>query len=408
MKTLRACLFQCWFLNSNFRVLSIFMLESPKPFRFIFTSMPLNTRIMPFKIFISLFGLLYILSGCGEKEQFIYPIRQDIVESVYASATVQPENMYRAYAAVTGILEENLVEEGQVIRAGDELIKVSNPAPELSAENARLQMVMAESNYSGENSVIKDLETQIRTTILTFYDDSLNFIRQEKLWKQGIGSQSGYESRKLVFERSKNQLIRLKSEYKRLDMELRNKLEQARNAYAATRANSDEFTVRSTIDGKVYALYKEPGEMVIPNEALAMLGSTDTFLLELRIDEVDVVRIQVGQKVLINLDAYRESVFEAEIFKIYPQKDTRNQTFKVEARFSNPPSTLYPGLSGEANIIVNRREKALTIPKSHLAGSDSVLTPSGMRKVKTGISTLDRVEIVSGLNESDPLLKPAQ
>lgn len=358
-------------------------------------------------IFPSLF-ILAILSGCGEKEQLLSPIRQDIVESVYASATVQPENMYRAYAVVTGILEKNLVEEGQTVNAGDELMKVSNPAPELSAENARLQMDLAQSNYSGKNSVIKELETQIRTANLTFNDDSLNYIRQEKLWNEGIGSQAAYEGRKLAYERSKNQLNQLKSEYRRLNLELRNKMEQARNAYAATKANSDEFTVRSTIDGKVYALFKEPGEVVIPNEPLAMLGSPDNFVLELLIDEVDVVRIELGQKVLINLDAYGETVFEAEIFKIYPQKDSRNQTFKVEAKFLNQPSKLYPGLSGEANIIVNRREKALTIPRSFLVGTDSVLTPMGMRKVTTGIATLDRIEIISGLNESDAILKPEQ
>ena len=54
-----------------------------------------------------------LLWSCGAEEKNINPQRQDIVESVYASATVQPEHMYRAFASVTGILEANLVEVGQ-------------------------------------------------------------------------------------------------------------------------------------------------------------------------------------------------------------------------------------------------------------------------------------------------------
>ena len=349
-----------------------------------------------------------LLWSCGAEEKHINPQRQDIVESVYASATVQPEHMYRAFASVTGILEANLVEVGQLVNTGTELLKVTNPAPERNAQNARLQMELAENNYSGENSLLNDLAAQLRTAKLTFTDDSLNFKRQEKLWLQKIGSQSVFEARKLAYERSKNQLERLSGEYRRAEIELRTKLEQARNTYAASMATSDEFTVKSTLNGKVYALFKEPGEVVMPNEPLAMIGSPNVFLLELLVDEVDVVRIARNQEVLISLDAYGDEIFEAKVTKIYPQKDQRSQTFRLEARFKNAPQTLYPGLSGEANIVIDKRSQALTIPRSYLIGEDSVRTSTGMQKVSTGLFTLDRIEITAGLNESDQLLNPAQ
>ena len=350
--------------------------------------------------------LVLLLWSCGTKEDYINPIRQDIVESVYASATVQPEHLYNAFAAVTGILEANLVEEGQMVAEGTALVKVTNSAPEISAENARLQMEMARLNFSGENSILKDLAAQLRTAELTFSDDSLNFKRQENLWNQNIGSQSVYETKKLAYERSKNQLQRIKGEYRRTEIELRTKLEQARNTYLASRATSGEFTVKSTLNGKVYALFKEPGEVVMPNEPLAAVGSPDTFLLELLVDEMDVVRIALHQKVLISLDAYGDEIFEGKVTKIYPQKDPRSQTFRIEARFINPPKKLYPGLSGEANIVIDQRKQALTIPRNYLIGKDSVRTTNGLRKVSTGLFTLDRIEITVGLSETDQLLNP--
>jgi len=352
--------------------------------------------------------LVNLQLGCDGKQDSIHPEKGDITASVYASATVQPDSMYRVHAAVSGILDKNLIEEGDLVRPGSPLLHITDQSPRLTSENARLQMELAEQNYLGNATPLKDMEVQIRTAELTFRDDSVNFRRQEKLWSQNIGSQATYESRKLAYERSRNQLQKLRSEYQRMKKELRTQMIQARNTYESSRVNQEDYTVRSGIHGKVYALYKEPGELVIPNEPLALLGSPKTFIVELLVDEVDVVSLQPGQKALIALDAYPDTIFETLVSKIYPQKDERTQTFLVEARFEAAPEVLYPGMSGEANIVIARKQGVLTIPKAYLATEDSVLTPGGMRHVVTGLETLDRVEIISGLEASTELLKPVQ
>jgi len=357
---------------------------------------------------IGILGFLFLGAACGGKTETIRPEIRDITASVYASTTVQPDSMYRVHAAVSGILDSNLVEEGDMVDSGSPLLHITDQTPRLSTENARLQMELARRNYKGTSTPLKDLEAQIRTAKLTFRDDSVNFRRQEKLWSQNIGSLSTYENRKLAYERSRNQLQRLQSEYQRLEEELHTKMIQAQNTYESSLVNTEDYTVRSTIEGKVYALYKEPGELVTPNEPLALLGSTDTFVVELLVDEVDVVRLQLGQRALITLDAYPEEVFETILSKIYPQKDERSQTFRVEARFVAPPEVLYPGMSGEANIVVSHKSAALTIPKSYLVGKDSVLTPEGARGIVTGLETMDRVEVLSGLEADTELIKPVQ
>ncbi|MBC2840044.1 efflux RND transporter periplasmic adaptor subunit [Robiginitalea sp. SC105] len=350
-------------------------------------------------------GLLLAI-GCAGDPDGIHPETATITESVYASLTVQPDSMYKVHAAVSGILEKNLVREGDLVTAGTPLLKITDRTPELSKENARLQMELATSNYQGSTTPLKDLAAQIESARLSFVDDSINYRRQEKLWSQQIGSRTAFENRKLAYERSRNQLEQLRNEYARLSRELRTKMEQARNSFESYQANAEEFTVRSFIDGEVYALFKEPGELVIPNEPLATLGKPDSFVLELLVDEVDIVRLEVGQEVLVSLDAYPDSVFTASLSRIYPQKDERNQTFLAEARFLSPPGKLYPGLSGEANIVTARRENALTIPRNYLMEGDSVRTPEGPKKVSTGLQTLDRVEILSGLDSGSEILKP--
>jgi multidrug resistance efflux pump len=353
-------------------------------------------------------ALFFLLLACQGDPETIRPEIRDITASVYASVTVQPDSMYQVHAAVSGILEKNAVKEGDLVEPGTLLMHITDRTPRLSSENARLQMELATDNYQGPHSQLRDLETRIRTATLTFRDDSLNYRRQEKLWAQNIGSKAALENRKLTYERSRNQLEGLRSEYERLEDELRTRMVQARNTFRSSVVNTEDYAVRSTIHGRVYALQKEPGELVVPGEPLALLGSPDIFVVELLVDEVDVVSLKVGQKALVSLDAFPDTLFETRVSKIYPRKDERNQTFTVESRFEAPPDVLYPGMSGEANIIIARKEGALTIPRAYLAGKDSVRTREGYRAVKTGLETLDRVEILSGLEAGTELLKPGE
>src|SRR5262249_12413474 len=117
-------------------------------------------------------------------------------------------------------------------------------------------------------------------------------------------------------------------------------------------------------------------------------------------------RISLGQKVLITMDAYRGEVFEGKISKIYPNLDVRSQSFIVEAEFVKRPSVLYPGMSAEANIVVHEKKNALVIPIAYLKGNDAVLTEDGEKKVKTGLKSIDYVEILSGIDKNTELLRP--
>lgn len=162
------------------------------------------------------------------------------------------------------------------------------------------------------------------------------------------------------------------------------------------------------MNGKVYALYKEPGESVNTTQPLASIGSSTNFVIELLIDEVDIVRVKKDQEVLINLDAYNNEIFKGKVTKIYPKKDERNQTFKVEARFDQLPDILYPGLSGEGNIIIAKKNKVLTIPKEYLIDNDKVRTDDGIVNVTIGLQNLEYVEVRSGITEDTYILKPEE
>ncbi len=350
--------------------------------------------------------LLFTIYACSEQQEKIFPEKTMLTESVYSSATIQPDSLYQAYAAVAGILDRNLLEEGALVKKGDAILQIINSAPKLNTDNARLALNLAKENYEGRAAILGELEDEIQAAALNLSNDSINFFRQKKLWDQNIGSKIEFDNRKLAFEISENRLGLLKSKYDRTKRELATQVEQAENNYKTSMISTKDFTVRSKIDGKVYALYKNSGELVSTMEPLAAVGSADVFVIELLVDEVDIVKLRLGQKALVTLDAYNNQVFEAVVSKIYPRKDERSQTFKVEASFKQVPEMLYPGLSGEGNIVIAEKQDVLTIPKDYLLEGDQVLTEKGTVNVTIGLQNLDRVEILEGIDDKTALLKP--
>jgi multidrug efflux pump subunit AcrA (membrane-fusion protein) len=350
----------------------------------------------------------FLMVACGSDKEKLLPEITTIRQSVYASATVQPDSLYQAYASVSGILDANKVAEGDTVQKGDVILQVINTAPELNLLNTKLALELATANYSGDAGVLSGLAEQIAAARLTHKNDSINYFRQKRLWEQNIGSKMEFDNRQLAFELSATNLSLLINQYERTKNELLTKMRQAANNYKTAKTATTDFSITSKINGKVYALYKNPGEIVSTMEPLAAIGSAHLFLIELLIDEVDIVNIRIGQKVLLVLDAYADAVFEAKVSKIYPRKDERSQTFTVEALFDTPPTVLYPGLSGEANIIVTEQIDALVIPRDYLMEGNKVQTETGVQTLSLGIQDLDRVQVLEGLDAETFILKPEQ
>lgn len=355
---------------------------------------------------IQLISLLLLILSCSEKRDKIRPTERPLTESVYASVTIQPDSLYQAYAVVSGILDQNFVEEGQLISRDEALVQIINSTPKLNAQNAKFTLELAKENYNGSSAILNSINEEIIAANLKYKNDSINYYRQNNLWKQKIGSKIDYDTKKLNYELALNSLKLLQSKYDRTKNELQTAVKQSENNYQTALITTKDFTVKSKINGKIYALYKEPGELVNTMEPLASIGSVSHFIIEMLVDEVDIVRISVGQKVLIHLDAYHSKIFKGHVSKIYPKKDERNQTFKVEAVFENVPAILYPGLSGEANIIIAKKDKVLTIPKAYLIDDNKVKTDTGLIPITTGLQNMEYVEVTFGINKDTYIYKP--
>lgn len=354
---------------------------------------------------ILLISFFLVITSCSKKKDRILPIKNSLIESVYSSVTIQPDSLYQAYATVAGILDKNFVDEGDIILKNQTILQINNSVPQVNIENAKLSQELAQQNYAGNAAILTGIKDEISTATLKLKNDSINYKRQLNLWQQKIGSKAEFDIKKLNYEVSQKNLQQLQNKFDRTRNELQTSLKQADNSLKTSLIVNKDFTIKSKINGKVYALYKEPGEIVTTMEPLASIGSASVFVIEMLVDEVDIIKIALNQNVIVTLDAYKEIVFSGKVTKIYPKKDERNQTFKIEARFDKQPEVLYPGLSGEANIIIATKDHVLTIPKDYLIDGNKIMTDQGMIEVQTGIQNMEYIEITNGLTENTYIQK---
>ncbi|PHO00839.1 RND transporter, partial [Rhodobacteraceae bacterium 4F10] len=80
---------------------------------------------------------------------------------------------------------------------------------------------------------------------------------------------------------------------------------------------------------------------------------------------------------------------------------------QAEAIFTNKPTKLFPNLSLEANIIIQTKQNALTIPRKYIINDTYVMLEGGqLQKVETGLMDYELVEIISGIDKSTKIQLP--
>ena len=348
-----------------------------------------------------------LLAACGDDRETTKPTIGPITESVYASGVVKAQGQYQVFPTTSGTVTNLLVSEGDTVKAGQALLRIDDRSSSATARNANAQLRLLEQNAQDKGPVLAQLREAVLQARNKYTVDSANYARQQVLWAQQIGSRNDLDQRELAFTTSRASYARAKKALDESRNRLRTELDVARNNAVISSAGNDDRTPRALIDGIVYDLLIEPGELATTQKPLAVIGSATDLYLELEVDEYDIRQVKLGQQAFVSLDSYAGQAFKAEITRIVPLMDERSRTFKVEARFVERPPTLFPNLTVEASIVLRTKERAITIPAAYLVEGDIVLTgPDERKPVKVGARDLEKVEVLEGIDTNTVIYKP--
>lgn len=352
---------------------------------------------------IAFFSVLVLLVSCGADPEKMTVNEQTISASVYASGTLKSKDQYQLYPLVSGVIQEVLVDDGDLVKKGQIIMRIENKAQQISAENAAL--VASYNDLAANQDKLNDAKDAIDLSKDKLKTDSLLYVRTKNLYSQGVGTKVELEQRELAFQSSKNSYQNAITRYRDLKRQLDLNAKQANNNYAISSKMAGDYLIKSDIEGKVYAVLRDKGELVSPQIPVATIGSANNYVLEMQVDEYDIAKIDLGQKVYITMDSYKGKVYEAKISKINPIMNERSKTFIVEAVFTKAPNKLFPNTSFEASIVLQAKSKALVIPKRFLLQGDYVMLADGTKqKIEIGIRDYEYVEVVKGLKKGDEII----
>ena len=331
----------------------------------------------------------------------ISPETKNITESVYASGIVKSKKQYEVFGTTNAVVEKILVTEGMPIKKGDPIFQLDNKNLRIATENARLASIATD--YQANSNKLIYASKAIEMAKKQLQNDSLQYERQNNLWSKNMGSEVELEQKLLIYENSKVVFAKTKTDYEDIKRQLKLESDQSKNNFEIAKQMEDDLIIRSEVDGVVYKINKEIGELINAQEPSAIIG-TDEFIIELNIDELDIIKVKKGQQVIIRMDSYNSQVFEAKINTIDPMMNSRTRSFKAEASFTKKPNQLFPNLTLEANIVIHTKQNVLTIPRKYLLSDSTVMLKGGkVQKVETGLMDYDLVEVKSGIDKTSVL-----
>lgn len=349
------------------------------------------------------------IASCNSKTETASPTYKDLTEAVYASGNVFPKNEYKVVANADGYLQQQSVEEGDVVKGNQLLFTLESLSQDARAEAAANIYRQAEANYSDSSPILAELEAALRSARTKLENDSVNYFRYKALYDQNATAKADLERVELAYRTSKNEVSARQKALARTKSQLYVDLQNTRSNFRVNAREGDNYRIRSIESARVYEVYKKVGELVRKGEAIALLGNPNEVYLQLAVDETDFSKLKEGQEVLIKMDAYGDKVFKAKVTKIYPKLNKVDQSFRVDADFVGESPSAYYGLTVEANIVISKNPKALTIPKAYLVGKDSVWIEEGKEKkkikIQKGAENFELVEVKGGLTEKSVLVK---
>ncbi|MBL7860198.1 MAG: HlyD family efflux transporter periplasmic adaptor subunit [Cyclobacteriaceae bacterium] len=349
--------------------------------------------------------VLVFLAGCNQKMETFKPAVKPLIEAVYASGYVVSEQEYQVFSQADGTLKQVVVKEGERVKQGQPLLIIESIQQSARYTIAKEAHEQAKANKA---PALAELEASLQSAQSKMQFDSINFQRYENLLKSNATSRMEFDRAQVQYKNSRNEYRALKNRLIKTQNDIDLAIQNSFNQLQIAEEESGNYVVRSDIDGIVFKIMKERGELVRRSEVIAIVGQPDNFYLKLTVDELDVQRVKEGQEVVVKIDAYSNRSYRGTVSKIYPLVDTRQQSLRVDVVLNEKLPGIFSGLAVEANIIIRQKENALVIPKHYLLPGDSVLinTDLGTQKVKVipGIETLEEVEIFEGLSPESNLV----
>ena len=361
---------------------------------------------------LALAGALGVRRQTGLPVQVIVAAREDIQAKVSANGKVQAVKKVDITANSFGQVTRMMVKEGDQVHTGQLLLEI-DPIQSRAAAQSR------EANLKATAHDLATAEAKLEKTRKDYARALLN-------QKAQIISQSDFDQAKTNLDMDES-MVR----------SARQHVDQARADLAGASDVLTKTRVTSPMDGMVTGKHIELGETAIiglqnqPGTVLLTISDMTRVEAEMEVDEASIPAVKLGQPAQVRIDAYPNQAFEAVVTEVGGSPIVQTNTneaikFKVKVQLRQPPLSIKPGLSTQADIFTGSRSQVLVVPIQALVVKDlkpapgQALAPGAPREqegvyvmeagkarfrpLQTGLMGDLTVEVLSGLQGGESII----
>lgn len=271
---------------------------------------------------------------------------QLVQPSILASGTLAFRNEVNLTSEVTGKVRTLLVKEGDTVEAGQTLLLLD---PELY------------------NNAIEREEAGLRQTRIAIERQRAQVaLRRTQFERSRVLVQTKLIDRNR-FDEDRNQLQVAEADLRTSEESLR-RAESVVNDAREQRARTE---IRSPIAGRIVSLPIKVGETAVPSTSafagaqLMKIADTSEIIAELKVDEADIAKVGVGQRVEVFAAAYPDNALKGSVEQIAlaPTIEGQGRAYKVTVRIVPPQGlSLRSGMSVRADIFLGDGQRRLALP----------------------------------------------
>jgi len=321
-------------------------------------------------------------------------IRRDFSSAVLATGAVKPQvgAEVRVGARISGKVEHLYANIGDYVKKGQVIAELEKADLEAAVTRTQAEVKVAEAK-------VVDARSRVRLA-------NLEYQRQENLIKEDFTSQEAVD-KALKEKESARAGVHLVSR----------QLDAARAAMKEARVKLSYATITAPIPGVVASVATQEGETV----AAGLNAPTFVIIIDLKrlqvdayVDEVDIGKIQTGQRCIFTVDAFPAREFNGKVVAIYPKAVIQENVvdYDVVVDITDPyGGLLRPEMTASVTIFLKKRRQVLAVPARAVKRERGknivyVLSKAGFktRQVKIGWKDGQWIEIAAGLQEGQTIL----
>lgn len=297
--------------------------------------------------------------------------RGEIEETVTATGTVTPVTTVLVGTQVSGTIKSISVDFNSPVKKGQVIAQID---PEMF----EAQVAQARANEAKADAQARDAERTLA--------------RNRELYTRNLIARSELDAAETNFESSRAQL------------------DQARAALRVAETNLRYTRILSPVDGIVISRAIDVGQTVAASFQTPTLFTIAQDLTKMQInagvDEADIGKVAVGQRVEFTVDAFPDQPFEGGVWQVRNAPTTVQNvvTYDVVVKVTNKDLRLKPGMTANVSIITAKSEKALRIPNAALRFRPANQLRTGQPQKGPGVWVLEkgapkRVSVTTGISD---------